>query len=109
MEQAFELTPAQKGIADLKYFYAGTSITTLCGAVLFDERFDGQVLQDAVREVFSRHEALSLRFASVNGKIMQSVADFEDEPVEPGFIVHGTVWLNGELRKACEEESGETG
>lgn len=82
MEQAFELTPAQKGIADLKYFYAGTSITTLCGAVLFDERFDGQVLQDAVSEVFSRHEALSLRFDSVNGKIMQSVADFEDEPVE---------------------------
>lgn len=23
---------------------------------------------------------------------------YEDEPVEPGFIVHGTVWLNGELR-----------
>lgn len=34
---------------------------------------------------------------------------YEDEPVEPGFIVHGTVWLNGELRKACKEESGETG
>ena len=34
---------------------------------------------------------------------------FEDETVEPGFIVHGTVWLNGELRKACKEESGETG
>ena len=34
---------------------------------------------------------------------------YEDEPVEPGFIVHGQVWLNGELRKACKEESGETG
>ncbi|MBO4926644.1 MAG: AMP-binding protein [Clostridiales bacterium] len=77
----FELTSAQKGIADLQSFYGETSITTLCGAMLFERKLDTDILRKTLNILVKRHEALRLRFHSVNGRLFQYV----DEPFEEDF------------------------
>ena len=83
----YELTPAQKNIDDLQRFYSGTSISNLCGAVIFEEKLDKDRIMRALGTVIRRHEALRLRFRIVNGKTVQYISgeyrevfDFKEFP-----------------------------
>lgn len=69
----YDLTSAQKNIYELQSFYKGTSISVLCGAVIFEEKLDKEILMQAVRLLIQKHEALRLRFCTENGKAMQYV------------------------------------
>ena len=93
--ERFHLTPAQKNIDDMQRFYSGTAISVLCGAVIFEEKLDAQLLLQAARLVIKRQEALRLRFCLGNGRTMQFVsseggndiafAEFHDESELRGY------------------------
>ena len=83
----YDLTPAQRNIDDLQRFYSGTSISNLCGAVIFEEKWDKDRIMWALSKVIRRHEALRLRFRIVNGKTVQYISgeyrevfDFKEFP-----------------------------
>lgn len=78
----YELTPSQKGMADLHEFYEGTSAATLCGAVIYDEKMTPGLIDEAVREVIRRHEAIRLRITKEEGRYVQRICDEVDETVE---------------------------
>lgn len=69
----YDLTPAQKNIYELQSFYKGTSISVLCGAVIFEEKLEREILMRAVSLLIRRHEALRLRFCTEDGKALQYV------------------------------------
>ena len=68
------LTPPQKSIDDMNRFFKGTSISTLCGAVIFDEKLDRNILLKSVEILINKHQAFRLRFCTKNGKTMQYVS-----------------------------------
>lgn len=71
----YDLTPAQKNIDELQRFYKGTSISVICGAVMFEEKLEKDFLMQAVSHIIRRHEALRLRFCTEDGKTVQYVSD----------------------------------
>lgn len=72
--ERYDLTPAQKNIDDLQRFYKDTSISVLCGAVIFEEKLDRERIMQAVSCLIRRQEALRLRFCTENGKTVQYVS-----------------------------------
>lgn len=71
----YDLTPAQKNIDDMQRFYTDTSISVICGAVIFEEKLERERLLQAVNLTIRRHEALRLRFCTENGKTVQYVCN----------------------------------
>ncbi len=80
------LTPSQIGMASLHEFYSDTSVATLCGVVIFEEQFPADLIDDAIRSVIRRHDALRLRITRVDGTYIQTISDYEDEDVEHVFL-----------------------
>ena len=78
----YELTPSQKGMADLHEFYEGTSVATLCGAVIYDEKMKPEFIDEAVREVIRRHEGIRLRITKEEGRYVQQISSEVDETIE---------------------------
>lgn len=77
----YELTPSQKGMADLHDFYEGTSVATLCGAVIYDEKMDRDLIDEAIRTVIARHEAIRLRIAKKDRSYIQYISEEIDRTV----------------------------
>lgn len=96
----YDLTPAQKNIYELQSFYKGTSISVLCGAVIFEERLDRELLMQAVSLLIRRQEALRLRVCTEDGKTVQYV----DEKC-CGGIVFKEFHSRDEMRKYCGEQA----
>lgn len=94
------LTPAQKSVLDLAEFYKDTGITTLCGAVIFDEVLDRDIVSEAVRHILSKHENFNLRFSTADGRTVQEVA------VDDAFdISHLSFSSIEELRGYCSRDA----
>lgn len=72
--ESYELTSSQKNIDELQKFYSCTSISVICGAVIFEKRLDREILMQAAQQLIRKHEALRLRFVSENGKTVQYVS-----------------------------------
>lgn len=94
----FELTPAQKNIYELQSFYSGTSISVICGAVIFREKLEMERLICAVKLIVGRHEALRLRFCISDGRPLQYIGgdcevSFKEFPSK------------NEMRKYCEAQA----
>ncbi|MCR4670572.1 MAG: amino acid adenylation domain-containing protein [Saccharofermentans sp.] len=94
------LTPAQKSISDLAEFYKDSGIDTLCGAVLFDEKLDKDLVTKAVRHLLSKHENFNLRFTREDGRIVQNVVVSEDIQVP-----HKSFDSIEELREYCNKDA----
>lgn len=94
----FELTPAQKNIYELQSFYSGTSISVICGAVIFKEKLEMERLICAAKLIVGRHEALRLRFCISDGRPLQYIGgdcevSFKEFPSK------------NEMRKYCEAQA----
>lgn len=96
----YELTAAQKNIDELQRFYKGTSISVLCGAVIFEEKLKRDILIQAANLLIQRHEALRLRFGTENGKTVQYVSN--EYGNNAGFIEFSSF---DEMRKYCGEQA----
>ena len=96
----YNLTPSQKNIDELQKFYKNTSISVLCGAVIFEKKLEKEFLMRAVSILIRKHEALRLRFCLENGKTVQYVAD---ECVDKtGFRKFNS---SNEMRKYCRKQA----
>lgn len=95
----FGLTPAQRNIFELQSFYKGTSISTLCGAVLFEKKLDRTYLMQAAELLILRHEAFRLRFCTENGKPFQYLSG------EYGQADFKEFCSLDEMRKYCGEQA----
>lgn len=98
--EKYDLTPSQKNIYELQEFYKGSSISVLCGAVIFEEKLEKENLMQAVRILIRRHEALRLRFCTENGRMVQYAA--EEFGQEIGFKEFHSC---SEMRKYCNEQA----
>lgn len=58
----FNLTTSQQNIWNLQKYYEDTAIANICGAVFFQEKRDGAMLQQAVYQFIRNQSALRLRF-----------------------------------------------
>ena len=76
----YRLTTQQANIWNLQKYYEGTSISNLCGAIIYDESRDLTALQQAIHTVIDNNESLRLRF-SENGEAVQYLSDC-DIPIE---------------------------
>ena len=76
----YRLTTQQANIWNLQKYYEGTSISNLCGAIIYDESRDLNALQQAINAVIADNESLRLRF-SEDGEVVQYLADC-DAPIE---------------------------
>lgn len=96
----YALTSAQKNIDDLQRFYKGTSISVLCGAVIFEEKLDRERIMQAVSIIIRRQEALRLRFCTENGKTVQYVT--AENSNEVGFE---EFFSCDEMRNFCRRQA----
>lgn len=71
----YDLSPSQKNIDELQRFYNDTSISTLCGAVIFEDKHDKDLTMQALSLIIRRHEALRMRFKTLNGKTVQYISE----------------------------------
>lgn len=95
-----ELTPAQKSIDSLQRFYGGTSISCLCGAVIFEESLDIERLMEALRLLIRRHEALRLVFRTIKGRTVQYVSEGYSQTFE-----YKKFSSYGEMRGYCNKQA----
>ena len=58
----FHLTTPQQNIWNLQKYYEDTGIANLCGAMLFQERKDLEILQEAIRQFIRSQSGIRLRF-----------------------------------------------
>lgn len=96
----YDLTSAQKNIYELQSFYKGTSISVLCGAVIFEEKLEKEILLQAVRLLIQKHEALRLRFCTDKGKAMQYVDSAYCDEID--FVEFHSP---DEMRKFCNKQA----
>ena len=82
----------------------------LCDAVLWSNDYDVQIFasDEEYRKADTQMAPVSMipmgTFpANPDQKDFQQYY-FEDEPVEPGYLVHGRVWLYGELHRSEDQE-----
>ncbi|MBO5558447.1 amino acid adenylation domain-containing protein [Ruminococcus sp.] len=97
--RSYPLTPAQKNIAEMQVFYSESSISTLCGAIIFGERLERDTLFTALKKLVCRQEAMRLRFCADGGSIRQFVSD---EECVTGFESFSSV---EEMRTFCRAEA----
>ena len=75
----YKLTTPQKNIWNLQKFYENTSISNICGAVLFDEKYDSKLLEQAVNEEIRLQDGMRIRFCDNNGKMVQYTHNYSYE------------------------------
>lgn len=96
----YDLTPAQKNIDDMQRFYSGSAISVLCGAVIFEEKLDTDLLFRAAKLVIDRQEALRLRFNLENGRTVQYIS-----PEGGNDIAFAEFDSEEEMRSHCRSQA----
>ncbi|MBR1740945.1 MAG: AMP-binding protein, partial [Lachnospiraceae bacterium] len=74
-----QLTSAQKNIWNLQKFYENTTISTICGAIVYEKIISSEMLQRALNLFIQEQESLRLQFRIVNGEPYQYVVPYEEE------------------------------
>ena len=80
--QKYSLTTPQKNIWNLQKYYEGTSISNICGAVLFNRKYEIDVINQALNKVIELQEGLRLRFCYEADRVVQYVHEYEFETFE---------------------------
>ena len=75
----FGLTAAQRNIWNLQKYYEDTAISTICGAVFFEENIDEAKLNDALNRFIENQEGIRLQFYVEKGIPCQYVSPYENE------------------------------
>ena len=75
----YKLTTPQRNIWNLQKFYGSTSIANICGAVFFDDKLDGKLLEQAVNEEISLQDGMRIRFCDHNVEAAQYIYPFRYE------------------------------
>ncbi len=85
----YTLTTPQKNIWNLQKFYADTSISNICGAVLYDGKYDSKLLEEALNEEIRLQDGMRIRFCYNNGEMLQYIHNYTYEKFD--FMKFNTV------------------
>lgn len=69
------MSTQQKNIWSLQKFYSQTSISSLCGAIIYHEKRDIGLLRRAIIKTIQTHDALRLRFTDQEGGMQYLSSD----------------------------------
>ncbi|MDO5558424.1 MAG: amino acid adenylation domain-containing protein [Oscillospiraceae bacterium] len=72
----FALTVPQTNILNLLRYYSNTSISNICGAVLFDRMYDKDILEQTVNEEIRLQQGLRIRFCECDGRTVQYIHEY---------------------------------
>lgn len=75
----YNLTTPQRNIWNLQAYYENTSISNLCGAVMYDENYNSLILNKALNKLIEHQEGLRLRFCYKGDEVKQYVSAYEPE------------------------------
>lgn len=75
----YRLTSSQKNIWNLQKFYEDTTVSSICGAMFLEEKMGEKILQKALNVFLKEQEGFRLQFQMVNGEVVQSVCEYEEE------------------------------
>lgn len=95
----FKLTLSQKSINELQCFYSDTSISVICGAVIFEEKLNSDILIRAAELIIEKHDALRLRFFTENGETMQYVSK---DSTKPDYLIFDS---RQAMREYCQKQA----
>lgn len=70
----YPLTTSQKNILNIQQLYPDTSISNICGALIFNGKLDVGLLEQAVNEEIRLQDGMRLRFCKSNGETVQYVS-----------------------------------
>ena len=77
-----ELTQAQKSIWLTEKYYQGTSVNTICGTAIIEEKVDFEKLEEAIKILCQKYDNFRLRLKMVNGDIKQELSEEMDFKVD---------------------------
>ena len=68
--QKYNLTTPQKNIWNLQKYYENTSISNICGAVIFEKYYETSVIETALNIIIEKQEGLRLQFCYEGDKVI---------------------------------------
>ncbi len=74
--QCYNLSIPQKNIWNLQTFYGDTAVANICGAVIFKDARDTDLMEKALNKVIKNQTALRLHFIERFGDVKQYVAEY---------------------------------
>lgn len=69
------LTNSQKSIWVTEQFYKGSSVNTICGSAIIEEKVDFQKLEEAIKIVIKKHDNFKLQFKIKDGEVKQELSE----------------------------------
>ena len=73
-----KLTNSQKSIWVTEQYYKGTSVNSICGYAMIEEKVDFNKLEQAIQIVCKKHDNFWLRLNIDNGEVKQTLAQKQD-------------------------------
>ena len=70
-----KLTNSQKSIWVTEQYYKGTSVNSICGTVIIEEKIDVAMLKKAIEIVCEKHDNFKLQFKVEDGKVGQEILE----------------------------------
>ena len=77
-----ELTQAQKSIWLTEKYYQGTSVNTICGTAIIEEKVDFEKLEEAIKILCQKYDNFKLRLKMVNGEVKQELSEEMDFKID---------------------------
>ena len=78
-----KLTNSQKSIWVTEQYYKGSSVNTICGSAIIDEKIDFEKLEKSIQIVCKKHDNFKIKLKLKDGEIFQ---EFANEEVKIEFI-----------------------
>ena len=76
------LTNSQKSIWVTEQYYKGSSVNSICGTAIIEEKVDFKKLEKAIKIVCNKHDSFRLKIKVVDGKAMQELDKKEECNIE---------------------------
>lgn len=76
------LTNSQKSIWVTEQYYKGSSVNSICGTAVIEEKVDFKKLEKAIKIVCNKHDSFRLKIRVVDGKAMQELDTKEECDIE---------------------------
>ena len=70
-----KLTNSQKSIWVTEQFYRGSSVNTICGSAIIDEKIDFENLEKSIQIVCKKHDNFKLRLKIKDGEVYQDIVE----------------------------------
>ena len=82
-----ELTYSQKSIWVTEQYYKGSSVNSICGTAIINEKVDFEKLKESIQIVCKKHDNFWLEFKLNNGNVEQVLSEKKEIQIDTINIV----------------------